>query len=67
MNFGPKLPGQGHRSRNKLCITCGAPVPRNRTDKRFCCWRHDPDLLDPAERDELAARYPAPALINDAS
>lgn len=67
MITAPKLPGTGHRSRNKFCQTCGAPVPRNRTDKRFCTWRHDPELLTPKEWTFLQAELEDAKAVNDAS
>lgn len=49
------------------CETCGGPVPDNRSDRRYCGWRHDPDLLDARERAALIALNPCPEALNSAS
>lgn len=47
----------GHRQtknlKNTTCETCGSPVPPNRLDRRFCTWKHDPELLTGKECKEL--------------
>lgn len=47
--------------KNRRCNTCGAPVPETRLDKRYCSWKHDPDLLDPGELAELSDQHPQEA------
>lgn len=54
-------------ARNQKCYTCGAPIPSKRMDKRYCNWRHDPELLDARELADLEAQYPAPEIVTDAS
>ncbi len=47
-------------AKRTACQTCGGPVPETRTDRRYCDWRHDMDLLDARERAELIREYPCP-------
>lgn len=49
------------------CRTCGETVPETRTDRRYCSWQHDPELLDNDELAALIAAYPVRARVKRAS